>query len=823
MRILKLLTLLAFSAFFLVATSSWQPAGALSTGPFLERTGAPDEVACNTCHRTYPLDSGPGRVMIEGLPSQYTPGQVYPVTVRLADPLAKIWGFQITAITEEGHAAGFFQTETVAISALGPSLRLGRFYAEHTANGTYDGSRGEVSWNFKWKAPSSDLGPVTFYAAGNGGNGDHTDFYDYIYTTNVTIDGLMRNVRVRLESPALATPIGSGERFTVRWSATDGDTATPSSFRVLLSTDGGENYPSVLAADLPGTARSFAWNVPDALQTAEARIRVVAVDSEGVEHQDQSRANLTIAPMGLAAPVTIGEAPLGGNYRVQAWADVNGDGRRDVAVGRDAGGVLLYIQQDGGTFSEVTEASGLTAPGDVRGLAWGDADSDGRPDLAVVAVNATSIWRNAGDGTFTLVGAPTSLPRLADPKAVVWMDVDRDGRLDVVAGGTGGMQALRNTADGFVDASAAWAVPDGPVTGLAAGPRLLVATGAAVRLLGFDGGVLVNDAAALGTSATFAASAVAWADLTSDGWLDVVATGAPGHRVLAGVGGELRFGDVTAGLGIGSLAGGNRVLPGDYDLDGDVDLLVGSDAGVHVLRNRGASGFDDVTSRFAFPAGVRSAVWTDRDGSGAIDLGIATDDVLGAMANLRSGAVLRVRARTDADADAHAPDAQTDREALGAVVRVDLDGDGDWTTGAKVAVVDGGDGSPILVGGLGSATVTFRVDFVDGEGTEATAAAGTAVVDALDPLAPVVTSTKLSATGQKLTVNGVGFPATGGGILVDGTALGAVKAPPRFIGQNGTSTRLVGKDGRLLQLIANKPVAVRVAAAGVLSAPAVLR
>lgn len=825
MKVLKSILLCLFAVAAVVALSTTQPAGALSTGPFLERTGAPDEQSCNFCHRTYPLDSGPGRVAIEGLPAQYTPGQTYPVTVRVVDPLATIWGFQITAITEEGAAAGFFQSGTVAISALGPSQRLGRFYAQHTANGTYGGSRGEVTWSLFWKAPSTDLGPVSFYASGNGGNGDHTDFFDYIYTTNITIDGLRRFVRVKLESPLASGSLGSGERVIVRWSATDGDSAVPDHFRVLLSTDGGESYPTVLADDLPATARSFAWTIPEALVTASARIRVVVVDSEGSERVDQSKSDLSIGPLGLSASSLVASAPLGGDFTHQAWADVNSDGRVDVVVGRDAGGVLLYVQSSDGTFADKTDESGLTMPGDIRGLAWGDANGDGHPDLAVVAVNSTSIWQNAGDGTFESVGAPTSLPRLTEPHAVIWVDVDRDGRLDVIAGGATGMLAIRNTGSGFVDAGAAWSSPSGPIRGLANGPKLLVATGSGLKAYGFAAGVLVDESSALGAASSFPASGVAWADLTGDGWLDIVATGTTGNIALAGEAGELRFRNATAELAIGPLSGGSRVVSADYDVDGDVDLLVdGGTSGARILRNRGLAGFDDATNRFTLPAQLTSVFWVDRDGSGAVDLGVTMPGSLGVMSNPRSGAgTLRIRPRTDADADAHVSDSQPDRDAVGAVVRVDLDGDGDWSTGSKFAAVVSQADRPVVVNGALLDSATVRVDFVDGEGRELHVSATDGVADVFDPFATDLVSARLAAAGKKLTLDGERFPTVGARIFVGSTALTGVKAPPRFVGGDGTSTRLVGKDARLVSLLQPRPIAVRVEVSGVLSAPVILR
>jgi len=121
------------------------------------------------------------------------------------------------------------------------------------------------------------------------------------------------------------------------------------------------------------------------------------------------------------------------------------------------------------------------------------------------------------------------------------------------------------------------------------------------------------------------------------------------------------------------------------------------------------------------------------------------------------------------------------------------------------------------------ASATVRVDFVDGEGIESMATASSAAVDALDPFAPVLGSARFATSGKKLTVDGLRLPATGGEIFVGETALGSVKAPPRFVGTDGTSSRLVGKDSRLPQLLQAKPVAVRVFISGIFTAPVVLQ
>src|SRR3954466_8651337 len=110
MRTLKLSVLGLLLLGALVVVFDGGDTSALSRGPFLEHANAPGEQNCTQCHRTYALDSGPGRVEILGLPAQYAPSQIYPVTVRVTDPAAREWGFQITAVTDDGAACGFFQT-----------------------------------------------------------------------------------------------------------------------------------------------------------------------------------------------------------------------------------------------------------------------------------------------------------------------------------------------------------------------------------------------------------------------------------------------------------------------------------------------------------------------------------------------------------------------------------------------------------------------------------------------------------------------------------------------------------------------------------------
>src|SRR5262245_4803592 len=189
------LRLLVFSAVFctvfgyLLSRSSVVPcAGAFSSGPPAGYTGAPGEEpeACAECH--VPPDAGPGHITITA-PQTYVPGQTYPITVTHSnsDPTRLRWGFELTALDTSDEKAGNLQSLnsfTQILNNQGPGSA--RQYIEHTAAGTFIGQQNGASWTFNWTAPAIDIGPVTFYAAGNQANNDGNTSGDNIYKTFVT-------------------------------------------------------------------------------------------------------------------------------------------------------------------------------------------------------------------------------------------------------------------------------------------------------------------------------------------------------------------------------------------------------------------------------------------------------------------------------------------------------------------------------------------------------------------------------------------------------------------------------------------------------------
>src|SRR5690242_17284296 len=180
--------LVGFIGFLLSHNLGTRPVHAFSAGPPAGYTGAPQEEpeACAECH--VPPDAGTGRISITA-PQTYVPGQTYPITVTHtnADPTRLRWGFELTVLDNASdEKAGELQNPdglTQVLNNAGPNSA--RQYIEHTAAGTFVGQQFGASWTFNWTAPPIDVGPVTFYAAGNQANNDGNTSGDYIYKTFV--------------------------------------------------------------------------------------------------------------------------------------------------------------------------------------------------------------------------------------------------------------------------------------------------------------------------------------------------------------------------------------------------------------------------------------------------------------------------------------------------------------------------------------------------------------------------------------------------------------------------------------------------------------
>lgn len=98
----------------------------------------------------------------------------------------------------------------------------------------------------------------------------------------------------------------------------------------------------------------------------------------------------------------------------------------------------LFRNEGHGVFTDVTQKAGLAGAGYDNGVAVGDYDNDGYPDLFVAGVHGRTLYHNNGDGTFTDVTAKAGLDKVIDPEygplwsvTGAWVDVNNDGLLDL--------------------------------------------------------------------------------------------------------------------------------------------------------------------------------------------------------------------------------------------------------------------------------------------------------------------------------------------------------------------------------------------------------
>ena len=91
----------------------------------------------------------------------------------------------------------------------------------------------------------------------------------------------------------------------------------------------------------------------------------------------------------------------------------------------------LYKNNRDGTFTDVTEKAGVAGGTFGMGVAVGDYDNDGWPDIFVTSYGDCILYKNNRDGTFTDVTKKAGLQTSGWTTSAVWFDYDNDGRLDL--------------------------------------------------------------------------------------------------------------------------------------------------------------------------------------------------------------------------------------------------------------------------------------------------------------------------------------------------------------------------------------------------------
>ncbi|MES1257342.1 MAG: CRTAC1 family protein [Acidobacteriota bacterium] len=184
---------------------------------------------------------------------------------------------------------------------------------------------------------------------------------------------------------------------------------------------------------------AFAYSVQSARGAAAGAHRgfdEIAAQSGVAFRHDAGRTSQKYLPEAMGAGVALFD--YNGDGRLDLFF-VNGAALRDPmppGAAPDKSGPLfwnrLYRNNPDGTFTDVTAAAGLQGQGYGMGVATGDYNNDGFPDLYVTGFGANTLYRNNGDGTFTDVTKAAGVAGSGWSVSACFVDYDRDGHLDLI-------------------------------------------------------------------------------------------------------------------------------------------------------------------------------------------------------------------------------------------------------------------------------------------------------------------------------------------------------------------------------------------------------
>jgi len=306
---------------------------ASASGPDPGYTNAPGDLGnCTSCHDHNIVNQGPGSVRINGLPAFYQPGQAYTFTVTTAQAGRIKFGFQLTAIDGSGNRAGTLEKADNSTQVIPQTGAGGRQYIEHTSLGTFSNGVGSRTWQIKWTAPSTDIGTVRFYVAGNAtDDSGFQDDDDFIYTNSAAFDSPTSAVIVTLESQPGGMVLAAGSHFEIKWSVTG--ISNIDNIELRYSTDDGATFPIAnrILATTDASTTSYDWTVPNT-PTTHAIIRILVGKKSGDAVQTLSGA-FTITGDGSAPLPQITNATanakklfvFGANFAMGAVVEVNGN------------------------------------------------------------------------------------------------------------------------------------------------------------------------------------------------------------------------------------------------------------------------------------------------------------------------------------------------------------------------------------------------------------------------------------------------------------------------------------------------------------------
>jgi enediyne biosynthesis protein E4 len=293
----------------------------------------------------------------------------------------------------------------------------------------------------------------------------------------------------------------------------------------------------------------------------------------------------------------------------------------------------LYRNNRDGSFTDVTDKAGVAASGYGQGVAVGDYDADGFPDLYVTQYGRSILFHNNGDGTFTDVTEKAGIAAPGWASSAVWFDYDNDGRLDLFVCQFVEFSKLKSKdCRAGEDALRGYCIP-----------HLYKPTASWLYHNNGDGTFTdVSRSSGIAGSLGKAWGVVA-TDINNDGLMDLFVANDTVANFLFANRGKGRFEEIATPAGVaysaeGRPRSGMGLDSADFDNDGWMDLFVANiDHEVYSLyRNNHDETFDDqaLTSGVGGPTRLMSGwglKFFDYDNDGELDLFLANgnpDDLI---------------------------------------------------------------------------------------------------------------------------------------------------------------------------------------------------
>jgi len=334
------------------------------------------------------------------------------------------------------------------------------------------------------------------------------------------------------------------------------------------------------------------------------------------------------------------------DYDRDGWPDIYFTNAPTVEMaikGQKSRGALYHNNHDG-TFTDVTDKSGLTSPCFAMGGAVGDYDNDGWLDIYLTCLGGNVLYHNNGDGSFTDVTAKAGVADGRWSTGASFGDYDGDGFVDLMV--TNYVDFHLNDLPGFGSS------PNCKYRGIdvQCGPRGLKGAGDSLFHNNGDGTFTdVSKTAGVSDPSGYYGMSVIWADFNNTGRPDIYVANDSTPKFLYKNLGNGKFKDVglesgTAVSEDGSEQASMGIAVGDYMHTGRPSLYVTnfSDENNLLYRNDGNWNFTDVS----YPSGLAlpSLPWVkwgtaffDADNDGWLDLITVSGHVYPQVDTLPSG------------------------------------------------------------------------------------------------------------------------------------------------------------------------------------------